>query len=457
MSENSEPIPRADREKLPPATPRPRRGRRRPGMLRTLARLSLGAGLLVVDDLIDRLEEDEMHPIPSPAEPRPVEAVLIPADEWDTLVTDAEIGPAGYALLGLLSAYGARVRRGRTAWQRAARLGGKTVDFMLEPLRSSWMFAPLRDRYESLVENGQAEVRHWSDVGRAEQARSRALAQTAINQFIENTMEELIDSPRFELLVQEMVEAQGRGMIDEVIEEIRERTVTLDTLSERFVRGRLLGRPPRESLPPPPALGERPARPHTPGLPIPRPSLQGHYAGFAGRLLAFAADVVALVTALTLASWFVATVNALFGLEAFLATLFGPDGLAQAKALVGSLVVAAFVIGYPIFFWTFTGQTPGKMLLGLRVVTLQGGRLSLGRAVRRLIGYVLAALPLYLGFAWMLADDRRQGWHDKVAGTCVVYAWPARPDENFLKEELLAGQPPQPKPDPIPLEPGADR
>ena len=69
MSENSQPIPRADREQLPPATPRPRRGRRRPGMLRTLARLSLGAGLLVVDDLIDRLEEDERQPIPSPAGP----------------------------------------------------------------------------------------------------------------------------------------------------------------------------------------------------------------------------------------------------------------------------------------------------------------------------------------------------------------------------------------------------
>ncbi|MEJ2560439.1 MAG: RDD family protein [Anaerolineae bacterium] len=456
MSENGGPIPGADDEKLPPKTFRPKRGRRRPGMLRTMARLSLGAGLLVVDTLIDRLEEDEIEPLPSSAERRPVEAVLIPADEWDTVLEDVEIRPAGYALLGLLSAYGARVRQGRTAWQRAARLGGMTVDFMLEPLRSSWLFAPLRDRYETLVEHGQAEVRHWTDAGRVEQDRSRALAQTAINQFIENTMEELIDSPRFELLVQEMVEVQGRGMMDEVVEEIRERTVTLDTLSERFVRARL-GRPPRESLPPPTAIAGRLAKPHTPELPITQPSLQGHYAGFAGRLLAFAADVVALVTALTVASWFVATVNALFGIENFLAAFLGAGDLTQAKALVASLVVAGFVIGYPLFFWIFTGQTPGKMLLGLRVVTLEGGRLSLGRAVRRLIGYVLAALPLYLGFVWILADDRRQGWHDKVAGTCVVYAWPARPDENFLKEELLAGQPPPPKPDSIQLEPGVDR
>jgi uncharacterized RDD family membrane protein YckC len=50
------------------------------------------------------------------------------------------------------------------------------------------------------------------------------------------------------------------------------------------------------------------------------------------------------------------------------------------------------------------------------------------------IGLVLAALPLYLGFLWSLVDNRRQGLHDKVAGTCVVYAWAARPDEAFLRD-----------------------
>jgi uncharacterized RDD family membrane protein YckC len=74
--------------------------------------------------------------------------------------------------------------------------------------------------------------------------------------------------------------------------------------------------------------------------------------------------------------------------------------------------------------------------MGLRVVTINGKRLSLLRAILRLIGYLLSALPLYLGFLWTLVDDRRQGWHDKLAGTCVVYTWAARPDERFLAYQL---------------------
>jgi uncharacterized RDD family membrane protein YckC len=45
----------------------------------------------------------------------------------------------------------------------------------------------------------------------------------------------------------------------------------------------------------------------------------------------------------------------------------------------------------------------------------------------------------FLGFLWILIDNRRQGWHDKMAGTCVIYNWPARPDENFLRKRLDSG------------------
>jgi uncharacterized RDD family membrane protein YckC len=45
-------------------------------------------------------------------------------------------------------------------------------------------------------------------------------------------------------------------------------------------------------------------------------------------------------------------------------------------------------------------------------------------------------IPLFLGFFWILIDDRRQGWHDKIAGTCVVYTWHARPDETFFRKLL---------------------
>lgn len=163
-------------------------------------------------------------------------------------------------------------------------------------------------------------------------------------------------------------------------------------------------------------------------------NLYGHYAGFVSRLFAFAIDIVIIVVILTLTTWFVSVVNELFRVEAFLGGLLGADTVDIAALVLATLLSVSVYIGYPLLFWTLTGQTPGKMLLGLRVVTTEGRYLSLGRAVRRLIGYLVAALPLYLGFLWILFDDRRQGFQDKIAGTCVVYTWRARPDETFLRD-----------------------
>jgi uncharacterized RDD family membrane protein YckC len=88
------------------------------------------------------------------------------------------------------------------------------------------------------------------------------------------------------------------------------------------------------------------------------------------------------------------------------------------------------------FFWTLIGQTPGKALLGVRVVGMDGKRLSFPRALLRYAGYLLSALPLGAGFFWILADDERRGFHDKIARTWVINTWAARYDENFLADEL---------------------
>ncbi len=157
--------------------------------------------------------------------------------------------------------------------------------------------------------------------------------------------------------------------------------------------------------------------------------MYGYYAGFVSRLFAFVLDVIILVVAITLITWLITFVDVLFDIEAFL-------GGNVISVILTALLTFGVYIGYPLFFWTLTGQTPGMMLMGLRVVTTDGHYVSLGRSIRRLIGYVIAALPFFLGFFWILVDDRRQGWHDKIAGTCVVYAWDARPDETFFRKLL---------------------
>lgn len=81
--------------------------------------------------------------------------------------------------------------------------------------------------------------------------------------------------------------------------------------------------------------------------------------------------------------------------------------------------VTPFVV--TIWFWRRYLGTPGKMRLRLKVVDAQtGAALSTKQAVGRYFAYILAILPLFLGFAWIGFDKRKQGWHDKLAGSVVI-------------------------------------
>jgi len=75
---------------------------------------------------------------------------------------------------------------------------------------------------------------------------------------------------------------------------------------------------------------------------------------------------------------------------------------------------------YFIYFHGTTGQTPGKRILGLKVIRTDGTPVTPGIAFLRWVGYFIAKIPLFLGFIWAAFDDRKQGWHDKIAGTCVI-------------------------------------
>jgi len=86
---------------------------------------------------------------------------------------------------------------------------------------------------------------------------------------------------------------------------------------------------------------------------------------------------------------------------------------------------------FHVTFWRLYGQTPGKWLMGIKVVSLGGGPITVARALVRFVGYLVSALPFYAGFLWMLGPSRR-GWHDRLARTEVVYA----PRRRQIGEEL---------------------
>jgi uncharacterized RDD family membrane protein YckC len=74
-----------------------------------------------------------------------------------------------------------------------------------------------------------------------------------------------------------------------------------------------------------------------------------------------------------------------------------------------------------ILFWTYRQATPGKMAIGARVVDAATGQPpSTRQLVIRYLGYYVSTIPLMLGLFWVAIDPRKQGWHDKLAGTVVV-------------------------------------
>jgi uncharacterized RDD family membrane protein YckC len=98
------------------------------------------------------------------------------------------------------------------------------------------------------------------------------------------------------------------------------------------------------------------------------------------------------------------------------------------------LLLLLAVPGVAALWWLFQG-TPGKLLLGCRIVDARdGGRPRLWQVLVRLLGYGLSALPLGLGFLWMIWDKRHQAWHDKLARTLVV-----EDDESCLSTQQLVG------------------
>jgi uncharacterized RDD family membrane protein YckC len=180
--------------------------------------------------------------------------------------------------------------------------------------------------------------------------------------------------------LRDAIAKQTTGLADEVIGGLRARAERLDDRAEEVLR---------------------------------RPARAGHpvYAGVATRALALAADA-----ALTIVIWM-----SLVGLGALISTLVGS---LRPAWLVGALLASGWtlVVGaYFVLFWSSAGQTPGMRLLRLRVRGPTGNPPSIGRALVRFVGLVLAIVPLFAGFLPILFTERRRGLPDLLAGTVVVY------------------------------------
>ena len=130
------------------------------------------------------------------------------------------------------------------------------------------------------------------------------------------------------------------------------------------------------------------------------------YAGFWQRAVALLID------------WLIVVVIAMpIIVVTFGADYFSLDPVRRSGDLAIAAVVGAIIVG----FWRYFGATPGKLAVGVRIVdAATGAPPSTLRLVIRLLCYVVSAVPFYLGFLWAAFDRKKQGWHDKIAGTVVI-------------------------------------
>jgi uncharacterized RDD family membrane protein YckC len=104
--------------------------------------------------------------------------------------------------------------------------------------------------------------------------------------------------------------------------------------------------------------------------------------------------------------------------------ILGIVSIILAVALKGAGSALSLVVGvlyFTLFVGGKRGQTPGMSALGIRVISFDGsGSIGYGRAFIRWIGGYVSAIPIFLGFFWMLWDREKQCWHDKFASDVVV-------------------------------------
>ena len=164
-------------------------------------------------------------------------------------------------------------------------------------------------------------------------------------------------------------------------------------------------------------MTEQPSSPHWQAPEQPAGPAPGVVFGeFGPRLLAYLIDIL-IVIGVIIVAWIAwAIVAALSGGG------YGDVSGAQAAfGFLALLITFGVSLAYFPWFWVRGGATPGMRMQGLQVVRdSDGGPISVGQAILRLIGYWVSGAVLYLGYIWVFFDKRRRGWHDLIAGTVVI-------------------------------------
>lgn len=145
-----------------------------------------------------------------------------------------------------------------------------------------------------------------------------------------------------------------------------------------------------------------------PGSNVTQEGQEYEYVGFWLRLLASIIDNIWLGVVI----FVLAAVLVVFG-------VLTEEQADFSAASISLQFVVPFVL--VVALWARFSSTPGKMIFKAKILdakTLEP--VSTPRLILRYIGYFVSVLTLFIGFIWVGIDSRKQGFHDKIAGTVVV-------------------------------------
>jgi uncharacterized RDD family membrane protein YckC len=140
-------------------------------------------------------------------------------------------------------------------------------------------------------------------------------------------------------------------------------------------------------------------------------SLQGARAGLVSRLVANAIDAVVVIVLVLVAYLSAAGLSFFFDPQDF---EFPKPHLLLTTSLSTSVTAVYLALG-----WWISGRTPGKQVVGLRVIDLDGSSVGLGRSIARAVACVL--FPV--GFLWSAFSIRQASIQDLALNTAVIYDW----------------------------------
>ncbi len=223
--------------------------------LRTLTRFAVGGIALTMDGISNQMStwndvsDEQVYEI----QPSTInyEITEITFQSQSEAINQSEKETTGqlarYALIGLAISAENRISSGFSLIGRVASRLSRAAKPITDPLSQSPGLHPVSKRYDKLANRGQAQVSQWINMGREEEKRSRQLVQAAVSDTMETSIEYIAEKPE----IQELIQSQSTGLANEIVEEIRERTVSADTLAENILRS-FLRLTPRSEISGPP-------------------------------------------------------------------------------------------------------------------------------------------------------------------------------------------------------------